>query len=117
MEEEGYSRNAMRFSLARHLRDEQKPQLTLDVPQWDGIDRLREICKVVVVEGFNSKQVHELLCHWAARIFQRLEDPTIQPITLVLKGKQGVGKDTLADTLTGGLGHYVKELNVGAANN
>lgn len=87
-------------------------ELLIDIPAWDGRDRIAEIFEVVQFEGLESRESEELFKQWGAGIFERLEDPTIQPITPIIIGAQGVGKDTLVDALCRGFGMYFSDLQV-----
>lgn len=109
----GFKVSNFRLHLVRYFHDELIPQLLVKIPEWDGVDRLKQICEVIKAKEFSKDELYELLLSWGVDIFRRLKDPTIQPITIILKGEQGVGKDTLINSLVGGLGKYLKELNLG----
>lgn len=97
---------------ARLAKEDLRPELLVALPTWDGVDRLMEICQVIRCTHFSSSQLYELLRHWLVGMFRRLEDPTLQNPMIILKGAQGVGKDTLISALLGGLGEYLKELDI-----
>lgn len=87
-------------------------ELLIEIPAWDGRDRIAEIFQVVQFEGLTASESEELFKQWGAGIFERLDDPTIQPITPIIIGAQGVGKDTLVDALCRGFGMYFSDLQV-----
>ncbi|MBL7661886.1 PriCT-2 domain-containing protein [bacterium] len=108
----GFTLSYFETHLCRHWLEEKQPELLIDIPEWDGIDRLKEICSCVKAKDFNRDELYQLLRNWGVTIFRRMEDPTIQPYVLILKGAQGVGKDSLLDALVGGFGPYYFELNL-----
>ncbi len=97
---------------AVHNIDELKPRLLIDVPEWDGVDRIIEVCKVLKFEGVTSDCFYDLLCAFGAGIFRRMFDPTAVQPTIILEGGQGLGKDSLIQALFGGLGQYLKDLDI-----
>lgn len=83
------------------------------VPEWDNVDRIKEIADCVVLDGtqdFPASCVEQFFKAWMAGIFLKMEDPSHQNPVLILKGPQGIGKDVLVDTLTGGFGQWSKDL-------
>ena len=100
--------------LERYKCDELVPELLLDIPNWDKIDRLKEIfIDTVTFHNIKPKYAYELFCEWGANIFRRLNDPYFQPICPLLVGSQGCGKDQLILSLVGGLNFYFKNLDLG----
>ena len=90
-------------------------ELLCEIPAWDGQDRLVEIAsnvKLTGAGGLTSDDFYQLLGDWFSKAFQRLKDPYVQNRILILKGGQGLGKDTLVNTLTGALGQWVTKLNI-----
>jgi len=113
-----------RFDMARikyHLTEYEKelePKLLVDIPEWDGIDRFEDLSKRVTLSpeqqerGMTDAYFCDLLKDWYARAFDRLRNPMIQNRIFVLKGDQGVGKDTLVDTLVGGLEQFAVNMTI-----
>ena len=107
-----FNLTAFREHLERYRYDTAKPELLIDIPAWDGVDRIRAQADIFKFSNVTPDAYHELISYWGATIFRRLKDPTIQPFTIILQGDQGLGKDSLIDALTGELGLYVKNLRV-----
>lgn len=100
-----------------HLRKFERtmePELLVDLPAWDRRDRIREVSSSVrlVEVGLSSEHFEELLKDWFAKAFLRLHNPKIQNRILILKGPQGVGKDTLVSALVDGLGQFALNLSI-----
>lgn len=92
---------------------EQTPVFIPEIPVWDGIDRLQQIAACIELDGTqnipsNSPEVFLKL--WCAGIFRKMDDPGYQNPVLILKGPQGIGKDVLIDTVTGGFGQWARDL-------
>lgn len=99
-----------------HYEQSYKPQLIVDIPKWDTRDRLHDVANCLKLDGtqhgFNSEVVEDIIKAWMAGIFMRLEDPSHQNPMLIFRGPQGCGKDTLIDTLIGGLGQWSNHLSI-----
>jgi hypothetical protein len=92
---------------------EKKPKkLLIDLPQWDGIDRIQQIAKAVKLKNISQQGFEELMKEWGAGIFKRLNNPKFQNHLIVLKGPQGAGKDHLVDALVGGLEQYFTDVAI-----
>ena len=88
------------------------PEVCLDIPKWDRVDRLADIASVIKFRNVTQQQFYDLIRGWGATLWQRLNDPFTQPILPIFVGAQGLGKDTLINALCGGLGFYYKKLDV-----
>lgn len=97
--------------LARYAREVER-RLIIDIPEWDGIDRITEICRVVRMANVDSDQLAALLKDFGAGIFRRLRDPQAPNATIILTGPQGIGKDAFIQAVFGGLGTYFKDLDL-----
>ncbi len=98
--------------LERYKLENCQPELLITLPKWDGRDRILEQSKVFKFKNLSQQDFYELALSWGSNIFRRLEDPFVQPTTIILKGGQGLGKDSLIQAWTGGLGMYVKNLTL-----
>lgn len=97
------------------------PRLCVDVPKWDGVDRLAALAERVELHEMETefgpltkKDFEEFLKDWHARMWQKFEDPNVQNRLLVLRGDQGLGKDFWIAENVGGLGQFAIPLNVEA---
>lgn len=99
-------------AIKRAKNEELEPRLLEDFPTWDGEDRVQAIAQSLECKNLSQQEVEEALKAWGAGVFKRLNNPAIQPITLVFLGCQGLGKDALIDALTGGFGSLVKHLSL-----
>ena len=91
------------------------PELLVDIPEWDGEDRITAMAGLIQLRASNEISdlaLSELLKEWCAKMFQRLHNPMIQNRILVLQGGQGIGKDTWISMLVDGLGQFAVPLAV-----
>lgn len=90
----GMPRTKVREQLDRFIFERQKLEFLCDLPDWDGNDRVAEFAKAIITPRFNSDEVTEIIKHWGSTIFRRISDSGVQNRCLILKGNQGLGKDT-----------------------
>jgi hypothetical protein len=89
-----------------------KPELLVEIPEWDGVDRIELISKALTLKNCTQDDFYELIKEWGALMFERLENPRVQNRIIVLKGGQGIGKDTLVHAILGDLGPYMTNLSI-----
>lgn len=99
--------------LAKYERSKPK-KLLVDIPAWDGVDRLAVIASCVHLKNCTQDTFLEYLKEWGANIFRRVQNPEEQNWIMVLKSKtQGIGKDFLVRSmLKGGLQRYFTDASI-----
>lgn len=100
--------------LAVHCEDSLTPELLIDIPEWDGEDRLLQIAEIVKFTDLSQDAFYHLMLSFAVGIFKKLDDHKYQQPTIILQGPQGCGKDSLVQALFGGLEGYLKDLDIRA---
>ena len=97
---------------------ELEPQFLIEIPEWDGEDRISLFASAVVLNEGDITQEHfeEFLKDWLSKAFQKLQNPYVQNRILILKGTQGLGKDTWMDHLLAGAGQFFTNMNVVGAD-
>src|SRR5690606_19901693 len=92
-----------------------EPEFLIDIPAWDGIDRVKSLCNFVKVSNVSKNTFYELLLDWGVRMLARIYRPSIQNKVLIFKGPQGIGKDFFINQLLSALGPFFVEcqINVG----
>jgi hypothetical protein len=105
-----FSRQLVTTHLDRYLL-EHAPRLLIDIPAWDGIDRLLEISKCLKSE-MPQTFIYEFFKDWGANMFRRAYNCEKQNRVLILQGPQGIGKDHLINALVDGLGSLVANLTI-----
>lgn len=96
------------------LQRDAEPKLIIDIPEWDGVDRINTIAQCLKAKNVSSEQLEDLLKEWGAKMFERVEDPSVQNPMLIFTGGQGIGKSALVKAMLGGLDHYFKSGRIGA---
>lgn len=110
--EEGLKTSQVPFQLARFIED-LKPELLIQIPEWDGVDRIKKAVNHVTLTGdMTVDHFENYLKYWGSRIFARLKNPDEQNIFIILKGPQGIGKDTFVKNLVRGFGCYASKFTV-----
>jgi len=90
--------------------EELTPELLIDIPEWDGRDRVTELANACNVTNIPKKYFGLFLKAWGAKMFQRAYDNRRhQNHCIIIKGGQGIGKDQLIDALVGGLDMYATD--------
>jgi hypothetical protein len=106
-----FKKSRLKEHLARFA-ETKTPRLLIDIPMWDGVDRVKQIADCVTVTNCTSNYFYELLCDWGARLFRRIENPKNQNRVFVLQGPQGIGKDFLIDAIVEGFGQFTANLTI-----
>jgi hypothetical protein len=91
------------------------PGLLLDIPAWDGVDRLGEICRLTCPVNVPSVEIYlDVMRHISAGIFRRCFDSMEQNLFTIIRGPQGSGKNYFIEhVFARPFGHYSAEVNVG----
>lgn len=92
--------------------DEAQPELLIDIPDWDGRDRIREIVEKVVARGLSEDEFYQVLCDWGSKSWAKIWNDEVQNHVLLLQSVQGVGKDVLINAITGAYRPYVSGLDL-----
>lgn len=91
---------------------ESKPQrLLIDVPKWDGKNRIDEMLSFVKIKNLPHDVFVRLQKDWLVGILRRIKNPEVQNRINLWEGKQGKGKDTFFMNLLRAFGRYKIELN------
>jgi hypothetical protein len=95
------------------------PGLLLDIPEWDGRDRIAEICKLVPAVNLCKDEKGqtlyvEIMKDICAGIFRRAFNSLEQNLFTIIRGPQGIGKNYFIEKLfSKPFDHYSAEVNVG----
>lgn len=91
-----------------------EPRLTIDIPRWGGRDVVAEMVSRLNVTNISEAHVCELFKEWGANIFRRLYDVNKreQNAMIILKGGQGIGKDSWINYAFGAFGSYFSEIEI-----
>lgn len=89
-----------------------KPKLLIDIPDWDGEDRIEVISRCLHCKNLSCHQVDEILKDWGAKMWRRLYDPIMQNRIIIFLSSEGAGKDHLIEQMLGGLGQYLVPFTV-----
>jgi len=93
-------------NVVHYLTKDMQKELLVDIPFYDGEDRIGAIANAMKPKNISKRAVEEILKQWCGRVMTRMYEPQIQNSILVLSGGQGIGKDHLCKTLCGGLGQF-----------
>lgn len=109
----GLKRELVEDNLAAYGRS-LTPGLLLEMPEWDGQDRLAEICKITKPLNTSLETYTDVMKDVAAGIFRRTFDSMEQNLFTIIRGPQGAGKNYFIDKVfCQPFGHYSAEVNVG----
>lgn len=110
--EQGLSKNDVEDYLALHARSLNK-RLLVDLPEWDKVDRVKDICSRVKLKNMSSDHLETLIKDWGATMMARLGDSFVQNKMPIFRGPQGAGKDVFIRYITSGLGQYYNSCKIG----
>lgn len=98
-----FNKNSIKHHLSR-FEETHKKELLVEIPEWDGIDRIKQIAACVHSKNVSQLQFEELMKEWGATMFRRIHDPKVQNRIVILKSKvQGLGKTSLVGHMLEGL--------------
>ncbi len=84
----------------------QKEQMLIGISDWDGVDRIEQLRGFMKFKNQEFSIFEDAFKEWGANIFRRLFDDGAQNRCIILKGGQGLGKDTLIKSLLKAFGPY-----------
>lgn len=90
------------------------PRLCIDIPRWGGRDVINEMVDRLKITNISNEIATELFREWGANIFRRLHDvkKREQNRMIILKGGQGIGKDSWINYMFGSFGNYFSEIEI-----
>lgn len=91
------------------------PELLIDVPEWDGKDRIREMtsCLTMKDSRMTEQMVYEIFKDWGAKMWGKVFSPNeYQNRVIVLNGEQGIGKDEWIESMLMALGNYKSDITI-----
>jgi hypothetical protein len=107
-----YKKSRMEDYLYRFERS-LKPQLLIDVPDWDGEDRIAFMCARLRPADISVRVFTDLFKDWCAKFWEKILEPEkIQNRCIVLSGRQGIGKDIWVKSLFCSLENYISDLTL-----
>jgi hypothetical protein len=65
----------------------------IDIPKWDGKERLRDIIDFFPCKNLDANAAYELFTDWCVKVLLRAKSNKVQNRCLVFKSPQGIGKD------------------------
>ncbi|TXH16245.1 MAG: hypothetical protein E6R03_05765 [Hyphomicrobiaceae bacterium] len=92
-----------------------EPKLLIDVPTWDGTDRIAQMadCLEFEEESVTTGVFEDLLKDWLSKMWGKIFQPEqVQNRCIILSGGQGIGKDVWVQSLLCGLGHYLSDFTL-----
>ena len=105
MHDVGYDRAFVEDHL-NHWIATKTPELLIDVPEYDGEDTISQISACMKCSDFNQDEVTAILKQWMSGVWRRFLDHTKQNQFLLIRGKQGIGKDWIIRLICSPLGPY-----------
>lgn len=95
-----------------------KPELLLDIPKWDGLDRVGDMCKSLQFsdDRLSPETVRYYIMRWGNTLWRKI-DTFEENKCIIFCGPQGIGKDFFIETLVKGLGMYHTNLTLDAHPN
>lgn len=95
-----------------HQGSKRQPKFLVDVPVWDGVDRIEEVVNCLPITNVGFVTAYELVKEWCGNLWARIDAPLKQNKILIIKGPQGAGKDYLIEHLFRALGQYKVQFSI-----
>lgn len=87
-------------------------RIVIDLPTWDGRDRIGEITSHFELKNVSQKTFDELIRQWGAGVWHKVYDHEFQNVCPIIQGAQGCGKDSFVAAICRGWGQYFGRLHV-----
>ena len=119
----GKVNEVQRFSHTKFLpylsryRQELIPTMLVDIPEWDGEDRLLVIANKLKDSKYDNAELYQILKEFGTRALTKALNPEIENHFLLITGPQGIGKDYLIEALFGGFGFFFNPVNLEGTKN
>jgi hypothetical protein len=108
----GLPRTEVKEQLERFVFERKKLEFLCDLPKWDGVDRLKIFGECIESPDFTTEEMGLILKHWGVGIFRRIHGHDEQNRCLILKGGQGLGKDSLVKSMLAEFKPYFNTTNL-----
>jgi hypothetical protein len=101
-----------------HLEDSLPPEFMVNVPAWDGVDRIRQLAQRIIIAdsqvslGIDEGVFYQFLKYWHCKMWQRLADPSVRNEIFILAGSQNLGKDFWIRENCEALGQYLVNFSI-----
>ncbi len=107
----GLPKSHVEDHLSAYIR-QMEPEFLVDIPKWDGVDRVTELAKYLSISNVSKTCFIETMKEWGANMFRRVEDPSVQNKFIIFRGEQDIGKDYLIKSMMRGLSNYFDEMDI-----
>lgn len=98
--------------LAR-LEHELEPRLLIDIPQWDGVDRISEVFgKYVKITNVSPLCAIEIIKEFGSKMILKIGNSHVQNSMIIFSGCQGIGKDHLIKAMFSHLDCYFSDISL-----
>ncbi len=108
----GLPRPQVKDRLEQFVFEKKDEQFLCDIPAWDGVDRVAQFGQAIKCDEFTADDMTLILKHWGSGIFRRIDDSDNQNRCLILKGDQGLGKDSLVKAMLRDFSPYFETSNL-----
>jgi hypothetical protein len=101
-----------------HLENFMQPGFMVDIPEWDGRDRIAELAQRITIKdtqkayGIDEAVFEQFLKYWHAKMWLRLFDPSVRNEIFILAGEQNIGKDFWIRENLEALGQYLINFSI-----
>lgn len=110
--EKGLPRSQVKEQLERFIFERKQLEFLCDIPPWDGVDRVTKFGQAIVSKEFSGEDMALIFKHWGSGIFRRIKSGDEQNRCIILKGGQGLGKDTLVKSMLQQFSPYFNTTNL-----
>lgn len=93
-----------------------KERPLFDIKPWDGRDHIGEAVKYIKFKNIDEDVAVDIFKEWFSGIFRRLKDPSKANRLIILRGKQGKGKDWWVNFVLSAFGSQHGEISINPKN-
>ncbi len=108
----GLARSHVKEQAERFVFERERLEFLCDLPAWDGVDRVAKFGASIESVEFTGHEMGLIFKHWGAGIFRRIHNADDQNRCLIIKGGQGIGKDSLVKSMLSDFAPYFNTTNL-----
>lgn len=108
----GLNKDDIQNEFLRFQAEYKKLSFLTELPEHDGRDYLRDYTDCLVAKEFDSEELYDIFYQWFYNMFSKIYNSETQNRCIILKGKQGLGKDVWVRSIVKDFKPYYQSIDI-----